>query len=186
LFHRRQTGITPAVGPATVNVYDANNQLISSTVGTQTTTYIFDDNGNEISRTEPGTRTTTTNYNELGQATSVVDPDNKTTSYAYDIRGNQIVQAEENISSYYTYDRLGREIKMVDSKGRIKKKTMDDKGNVTKLTDIFGGVLSNYDANNHLFELKVPLSVDRTSPNARIFKYSNNVRLLEIWSAARK
>jgi RHS repeat-associated protein len=77
--------------PRTVNTYDVDGDLLSSTVS--------DTTGGDQSRTRMMT------YNGRDQLTSVVDPANRTVGYGYDVYGNETSMTDAAGNSYaYGYD----------------------------------------------------------------------------------
>ena len=87
---------------------DAANNLGSTSLPVQPTSYVYNTLGNLISVTQ-GTQTRTFTYDSLSRLRTALNPESGTISYQYDDNGNLIVKTDaRNVSAHYEYDALNR------------------------------------------------------------------------------
>lgn len=87
---------------ATSYTYNANNQLLTETVGGTTITYMYDGNGNLASKTD-GTNTTAYTWDWANRLLAVSGP-RASVTYEYDGHGHRISKLQDGVMTKYTKD----------------------------------------------------------------------------------
>lgn len=156
-----RTSMTDGAGTVSYT-YNNDNQLLSSTRGSDTFSYTYDPVGNITSRTYPGgtnTGYTYNNNNELTGATS----GGATTTYGYDPAGNLTQTTLPSSNGYIetrTYDSAGRLVEVNNAKNGVVLSdyayTLDPVGNPTKVIQtgaVSGTTTYSYDQNDRLIDV---------------------------------
>ena len=134
--HGKPIEVTDALGSKIVYQYDVVGNLIQTTaVDGNITTFTYDTLGNKTSITDPSLGTWYYTYNAFGELTQQTDAKGHTTTFTYDQLGRKIMRDEaegvtkwhydgenalgklvteqaDNYSKSYSYDILGRIIKI--------------------------------------------------------------------------
>jgi RHS repeat-associated protein len=146
----------------TVNEYNANGWLISSTVQDfainedplvppKTTSYTYNNNGQVETITDALGGVTGYVYDALGRTVSVTDALGGVTLYDYDENGNlrYVTNVLDSLTSYvteYQYDELNRVVLTIDPLNNETAVEYDENGNVKKVTNADGGFITySYD-----------------------------------------
>lgn len=108
--------------------YDIHGRMRSQTIGEDSISYTYDNNGNQLTMTD-STGTTTRAYDELDRATSKIVPNIGTSTYDYDIITG-------------VPDKCIME-RSTDPKGNVTEKITDEAGRLCKVTA--DGQTSTYD-----------------------------------------
>jgi len=145
---RKSGGVTDVVNPTdavTAMVYDADNNVLSST----------DPNGN----------TTSYSYDAVDRRVTSVDPTGYTTTTVYDPAGNVIQTTDPRGNTTTTiYDADNRAIETDDLLGSVGKTAYDPDGNVIHSIDGLGNTTTTvYDGLNRVIETIDPLGHDTTT-----------------------
>ena len=164
---------TPRLGDATEYVYNAMGDVISVTVGGQTTGYEYDLLGRTTAVITADGARTEVEYDALGNTVKTVDALGNATSYGYtvdsllreiryangatltakyDLAGNMISETDpEGHTTAYEYDPVGRMTAVTDALGNTTRYDYDAADNLTRVTDALGHVTSyTYDALGNL------------------------------------
>ncbi len=83
--------VTTPSGILTTNDYDQNFRKTSTTIGSSTTTFDYDNVGNPTSVTDPLNRATTTSYDARNRKQTVTDAYSHATTFGYDAASNVIL-----------------------------------------------------------------------------------------------
>ena len=164
---------TPREGDATAYTYNAMGDVLTVTVGNQTTSYEYDLLGRMTATiTADGARTEAV-YDALGNTVKTTDALGNATSYAYtvdsllkeiryangatltanyDLVGNLTAETDpEGNATAYEYDPVGRMTAVTDALGNTTRYEYDAADNLAKVTDALGHVTSyTYDALGNL------------------------------------
>ena len=164
---------TPREGDATAYTYNAMGDVLTVTVGNQTTSYEYDLLGRMIATiTADGARTEAV-YDALGNTVKTTDALGNATSYSYtvdsllkeiryangatltanyDLVGNLTAETDpEGNATAYEYDPVGRMTAVTDALGNTTRYEYDAADNLAKVTDALGHVTSyTYDALGNL------------------------------------
>jgi RHS repeat-associated protein len=144
--------------------YDALNQLISQTVGTQVTSWTYDPSGNRLSQVVP-TGTTNYSYDDADRLLSA-----GATTFAYDADGNRISQTNGSTAWAYSYDAANR-LSSVVGTGVNNTSSYDGDGNRIGLNTALG----NYSYVNDTAS-GLPVVLNEQGPDGNItFAYGANL-----------
>lgn len=166
--------VTAPNNAKTINVYDADGNLLSQTdPNGHTTSYIYDDNGNMTSMTDTMGNIAIYTYNEFGQTTSITDPHGNITTYMYDANGNLISTTDPSgIITQYQHDLRGNVIS-INNAGKILSLAYDQYNNLISLTDPSGAITSfTYDISGNM------TSQTDAIGNTTTFKYNISNQLI--------
>ncbi|MDE7368038.1 MAG: PKD domain-containing protein, partial [Lachnospiraceae bacterium] len=171
----RLTRITRADGSTIGLEYDAGDNVIQTIDPAGNTVSYEYDNQNRCVRIRDGYGEVAeeTTYNHTGNAVTVADALGNITYAGYDTEGQIIgmtqTAGEEEQAAAYTYDKLGRLTRSVDSMGSPVDITYDEVGNITGITDAGGGTTTyDYDSMGNLIQETNPIhAVNRYTYNAR-------------------
>ena len=145
--------ITDPLGNATVNAFDKDNRVVTSTDAMGNVSVIgYDADGRVAAKTDANANTTTYAYDNLGRIVSQTDAMGGVTNFTYDAQGNlaTVTDAMGNTTKY-EYDLAGHKIKETRPMGQYATFTYDANGNLKTKTDAKGQVTTyNYDKMNRL------------------------------------
>lgn len=151
-----------------VTTYDAFSRTLTTTDAQKpanVTHYTYDDAARTMTVVSPGGITIVTAYNRHGQTISVTSAGN-VTAYQYDLNGN-LISVSDNLSAtdgrpleQRTYDRAGREVTRVDSRGATTKFSYDAANRVLTRTDDNAGAALvtrySYDGQGRVWRVEEP------------------------------
>ena len=125
---------TDPKGNINLKTYDRVGRLKAVTVGEETTTYEYYQNGSRSRITYPDGTTEHYNYNANNQITELINAKADGTvissyQYTYDSAGNQLTKTEEKGTTTYTYDYLNRLSTVTEPNGKETSYTYDGAGN---------------------------------------------------------
>jgi RHS repeat-associated protein len=129
-------------------IYDNQLNVISHTNALgQTATYTYDINGNNLSATGVLGSSSFT-YNQFGEVLTATDAMGAVTTNIFDAVGNLLSVTDAlNNTTTFTYDTRGQLATLTNALGKVTTLTYDNNGNITQATDAAGGVTTfAYDA----------------------------------------
>jgi YD repeat-containing protein len=99
----KETQTSGGTTSTTTYIYNADNEMTSSTQGSTTTTYGYDANGSQTTTTV-GSTLTQTNYYDVRNRLQKVVNSNGTTTYVYDDAGDRVQETTGSTTTYYLID----------------------------------------------------------------------------------
>ncbi|MBE6899475.1 MAG: RHS repeat-associated core domain-containing protein [Ruminococcaceae bacterium] len=122
--------------------YDGVGNVLTMTSGGKTTTYTYDRFGNVLTEKDALNNTKTYHYNGIGRLESVTDKNDVETEYFYDALG-RIVKTEATDSSgtevqLFTYSKTGQVLSKANE-DTTTSYTYDDLGRVETITELYEG-----------------------------------------------
>ncbi len=137
--------------------------------------------------TSGGTQTSSYTYNSIGNVTSAVDPLGRKFSYLYDSNQIDLLQKSESqgidnsLLGKWTYDSKHNPLTYIDSSGNETDYAYNSFGELTTLTDALGDVTTmSYDSNGYLTQIDGPLP---GSSDITTFSYDGYGRLYSVTDA---
>lgn len=149
-------------GVTTTKTYGTSDELLTSQVGSDKTTYVYDANkklvqtihpdgsasekaydanGNVVSEKDALGNVTSFEYDALSRKVKTTLPNGAITITAYDAVGNVISETDANGNvTQYAYDALNRKVAMTDSLGNTHAYAFDNLGRLSTETDKLGRV----------------------------------------------
>jgi RHS repeat-associated protein len=177
----------------TINVYDQNFRLSSTTKGTgtqaATTQFAYDANGNQVTVTDPKLKSTTVSFDSRNRKTRMVSPEvhlgiNNSTITQYTSEWQY--DAANNVTDYHRPDGKWEHGKLYDAMNRLTW-DYDPMGRRTRFTYYASGTLRSVtDANDHItyfeydkrFDLKSRMIYPRVT-DTQEWAYDANKNLIE-------
>ena len=157
----------------TTLAYDARQRLKTRTVGTETTTYDYDDAGQVIKVTLPDGSFLSYDYDAAHRLTSIVDNQGNRIAYTLDAMGNRTLEevfdpanqlAQKRSRVYSALNRLFQEL---GAQNQTTEYGYDDRGNVTSVKDPLNRVTTNqYDSLNRLKQVTSPVPISAVTQYA--------------------
>ena len=150
--------------------YDAQGNLLSSTVGAGTWNFSYDSRGNLLSKVEPNGARTSYAHDANGNTTATTAPDGTTHSFVFDGM-DRIVEQARNGSwlQRVSYDAENRPLSVTEAEGGTTRFGYSCSGQLTSVTDAAGAITQyRYDAADRLAEVALPNGQSRAfAYNAR-------------------
>ena len=144
--------------------YDAQGNLLNTTVGAGTWTYTYDTRGNLLTQREPGGGLTSFAYDGNGNTTRITRPDGTVLSFQYDLQ-NRVVEVTRNgaLLRRMGYDSEGRLLTQTEAEGRTTRHAYSCSGQLTSVTDAAGAITQyRYDAADRLSDVALPNGLSRS------------------------
>jgi RHS repeat-associated protein len=129
-------------------VYDDQVNVVNHTNALgQTATYTYDTNGNELTATGVLGSSSFT-YNQFGEILTATDAMGGTTTSTYDMAGNLLSVTDAlNNTTMFSYDARGELLTMTNPSGKVSTLAYDTSGNIFQTTDALASVNKfTYDA----------------------------------------
>jgi YD repeat-containing protein len=160
-------------GLTTTLAYDPRQRLTSRAVGTETTSYNYDNAGQLTKVTLPDGSYLSYTYDAAHRLTDISDNLGNRISYTLDATGNRTQERVFDPASQLAqtrsrvYDNLNRLFQELGAQNQTTEYTYDDQGNVTSVKDPLNHDTTNqYDALNRLKQV--------TDPNLSVTQYAYN------------
>lgn len=116
--------------------YDNNNNVITATTASGTTTNVYDPDNQLTKVTTPDSKSTEFAYSVSGAQTSTKDKLTNLTGYGYDQYNNLVSRQDAlNRTTQYAYDELNRKKQSTTPLGKVAKWEYDANGNISKRID---------------------------------------------------
>ncbi len=189
-----------SLGNLTTNVYDANGNLLSTTITPGSggpavvTSFAYDVKGQVTRVTDAKGNQTNLAYTSAGLVSTSTDAQNNVNSYAYDTRGNRtsVTDAATNVAVFeydsrnrltkitnpdltfitLAYDSRGHRTSVIDANSRTTTNTYDGAGRLISITDPSSNLTSYaYDTENNL------ISITDAKNHTTSFEYDNQGRV---------
>jgi YD repeat-containing protein len=171
--HGQPLTIIDANGTATTLAYDARQRLTSRIVGSEATSYDYDNVGQLTKVTLPDGSFLNYNYDAAHRLTEISDNLGNRITYSLDAIGNRTAEQVRDPSNVLAqarsreYNNLNRLFKELGAQSQTTEYSYDDQGNVTSVRDPLNRVTANqYDALNRLKQV--------TDPGTGVTQYGYN------------
>jgi RHS repeat-associated protein len=166
----RLLSVTDPNGLVTTFIYDARGRLLTSTVGTEATTYTYDNAGNLTRVTRPDSSYIAYSYDNAHRLIGATDTLGNYMTYTLDAASNITAKrvydpsATQRWTRTYTYDSANRLATEVGASSQTTTYAYDSNSNLTSVTDPLNHVTAYvYDALNRKKQV--------TNPNSGVTQY---------------
>ncbi|MCL2341600.1 MAG: hypothetical protein FWC53_00575 [Firmicutes bacterium] len=169
----RQISATLPNGSTETYVYDKFNNVLSKTIGDETTVYTYDNSSNLTSEKDSLGNITNYVYNKFNKLTQKTEASGTVITYTYDAFGNKLSEKDANSTTkkyyyddyqnltkdtitengtdnpevtldFYTYDIAGDRLTKTDILGKVTLYYYDNFGNLVKNVDASTGYITTY------------------------------------------
>ena len=171
--HGQPLTMVDANGLTTTMTYDARLRLKTRTVGTEVTSYDYDNVGQLTKVTLPDSSFLSYSYDDAHRLTGMQDNLGNAIAYTLDAMGNRTAEQVRDPSSNLVqtrsrvYNNLNRLFQELGAQSQTTEYTYDDQGNVVSVKDPLNKVTANqYDALNRLKQV--------TDPGTGVTQYGYN------------
>ena len=172
----RAVHIDNLTGDDITNVYD-HNVLASTTQGTNSTTYLYDELDRVQRETDQLQKFVSYTYDAVGNLKTVSDKDNFTTTYEYDqLNRQRIIENPLQGRTQTDYDAAGHVVKITSPTGDVTELDVDALGQPLAETTSDGTRTFQYDPAGNLVS-----SIDRNGREIRRQYDGNNLLVREDW-----
>lgn len=138
------TTLTDEIGNTTVEVYNAEYELLQTTNAlNKATTFEYDKFGNIVKSKDANGFETYFSWDSVGNLVNVTDQNNRTTAISYDANKNPLsITNANNEAAYYEYDSNNNVVEYMDYMGNVTTCGYDENGLLNVVTKPLGGIIS--------------------------------------------